>query len=83
MEWNLLIGFVQVTDNSQLSTNNSYNKYEIINEKKQQAAILSVDRIFTDEDFERIDAALIRKQVESAKRGKKRPHPDDVINKPK
>ncbi|XP_039289526.1 protein SDA1 homolog [Nilaparvata lugens] len=50
----------------------------ILAEKKQQAAEISVNRILTDEDFLRIDAAQLKKKMESVKRGVKRPHEQDV-----
>ncbi|RZF32662.1 hypothetical protein LSTR_LSTR004090 [Laodelphax striatellus] len=50
----------------------------ILAEKKQQAAEISVNRILTDEDFLRIDAAQLKKKMEGVKRGLKRPHEQDV-----
>lgn len=48
------------------------NKEEVAAQKKEKAAQVSVSRLLTDEDFKRIDAAQIRKQMHAAK-GIKRP----------
>ncbi|XP_063983452.1 protein SDA1 homolog [Diachasmimorpha longicaudata] len=48
-------------------------KVELTAERKAQAAQISVDRLLTDEDFKRIDTALVKQQVTHAKRGVKRP----------
>lgn len=44
--------------------------------KKDLAHEVTVDRILTDEDFKRIDAANIRKQITNAKKGTKRKSED-------
>lgn len=46
---------------------------EITAEKKEKASQISVGRLLTDEDFQRIDTALVQQQVTHAKRGVKRP----------
>ncbi|XP_014295711.1 protein SDA1 homolog [Microplitis demolitor] len=48
-------------------------KQEFTAEKKEKAAQISTERILTDEDFKRIDAALVKQQITNAKRGVKRP----------
>ncbi|XP_034950262.1 protein SDA1 homolog isoform X2 [Chelonus insularis] len=50
-------------------------KEEFTAEKKEKAALISVERLLTDEDFKKIDSALIKQQVtpHAAKRGIKRP----------
>lgn len=52
-------------------------KIEYTAEKKEKAMQVSVDRILTDEDFNKIDMALAKQQVTFAKRGAKRPAEDD------
>ncbi|CAG5095195.1 Similar to SDAD1: Protein SDA1 homolog (Homo sapiens) [Cotesia congregata] len=54
-------------------------KEEFTAEKKEKAAQISLEKILTDEDFKRIDAALIKQQVTAAKRGTKRP----LVEEPK
>ncbi|XP_074113158.1 SDA1 domain containing protein Mys45A [Cotesia typhae] len=54
-------------------------KEEFTAEKKEKAAQISLEKILTDEDFKRIDAALIKQQVTGAKRGTKRP----LVEEPK
>ncbi|XP_015187551.1 PREDICTED: protein SDA1 homolog [Polistes dominula] len=52
-------------------------KEELTAEKKAQASLVSVERLLSDEDFKRIDMALIKQQVMPAKVGVKRSHPSD------
>lgn len=52
-------------------------KEELTAEKKAQASLVSVERLLSDEDFKRIDMALVKKQIMPAKFGVKRPHPSD------
>ncbi|XP_066595301.1 protein SDA1 homolog [Prorops nasuta] len=47
-------------------------KEELTAEKKEAASLVSVDRILTDEDFKKIDMALVKQQVTFAKKGIKR-----------
>lgn len=49
----------------------------VTEEKKEKASLISVERLLTDEDFVKIDMALAKQQVTYAKRGEKRPHPND------
>ena len=51
------------------------------NDKYKQAAQISQMRILTDEDFRKIEAAQINKEVTSARRGKKRPAEEQNTNK--
>ncbi|XP_053987037.1 protein SDA1 homolog [Hylaeus volcanicus] len=46
-------------------------------EEKGKASLISTERLLTDEDFVKIDMALAKRQVTYAKRGTKRPHPND------
>ncbi|XP_011299489.1 protein SDA1 homolog [Fopius arisanus] len=48
-------------------------KVEFTAERKAKAAQISVDRLLTDEDFKKIDTALVKQQVTHARRGVKRP----------
>ncbi|KAK0179411.1 hypothetical protein PV327_005167 [Microctonus hyperodae] len=52
-------------------------KVEITAEKKAKAAQISVERLLTDDDFKKIDTALVKQQVTHAKRGVKRPLVED------
>ncbi|XP_050472535.1 protein SDA1 homolog isoform X1 [Bombus huntii] len=53
-------------------------KNEIITaEKREKATLVSNERLLTDEDFMKIDAALVKQQITYAKRGLKRAHPND------
>ena len=52
-------------------------KTEYTAEKKAKASQVSVERILTDDDFKRIDMALVKQQVTHAKKGTKRPLEDD------
>lgn len=53
-------------------------KNEIITaEKREKATLVSNERLLTDEDFMKIDAALAKQQITYAKRGLKRAHPND------
>lgn len=60
-----------------LAKNREQKKTEYTAEKKEKASQISVERILTDEDFKRIDMALVKQQVTHAKRGVKRPHDED------
>ncbi|XP_015108710.1 protein SDA1 homolog [Diachasma alloeum] len=53
-------------------------KVELTAERKAKAAQISVDRLLTDEDFKRIDTALVKQQVTHAKRGVKRPPQEET-----
>jgi hypothetical protein len=46
---------------------------EVLLERKEKAAEVSVGRLLTDDDFKRIDAALALNQVSGVRRGVKRP----------
>ncbi|KAK3913405.1 Protein SDA1-like protein [Frankliniella fusca] len=48
-------------------------------EKKAKAEEIVLDRILTDEDFKRIEAAQLRKQMEGASRGTKRSAEEDAV----
>jgi len=48
-------------------------KEEITAEKKAKASQISVERFLTDDDFKRIDTALVQQQVTHAKRAIKKP----------
>lgn len=51
-----------------------------VEEKKAKAEEIMLDRILTDEDFKRIEAAQMRKQMQgSSKQGTKRSAEDDAI----
>nr|XP_050853172.1 protein SDA1 homolog [Vespula vulgaris] len=52
-------------------------KEELTAEKKIQASLVSVERLLSDEDFKRIDMALVKRQIMPAKFGVKRPHSSD------
>lgn len=43
-------------------------------ENKTKASLISIERLLTDEDFRKIDAALVKREVTCAKRGVKRTH---------
>lgn len=49
-------------------------KEELTVEKKAKASLISAERLFTDEDFKKIDVALVKREVTYAKRGVKRTH---------
>lgn len=49
-------------------------KEELTAEKKAKASLISAERLFTDEDFKKIDVALVKREVTYAKRGVKRTH---------
>ncbi|XP_012278204.1 protein SDA1 homolog [Orussus abietinus] len=53
-------------------------KQELTAEKKEMAAKISVERLLTDDDFKRIDKALVKQQITHAKRGVKRPLEEDT-----
>ena len=55
-----------------LAKNKEQKRTEYVAENKEKAAQISVERILTDEDFKRIDMALVKQQVTHAKRGVKR-----------
>lgn len=44
-------------------------KVEMNAEKKEKASQISVERLLTDEDFKRIDMALVKQQITHAKKG--------------
>lgn len=48
------------------------SKEEILHEKKTLAHKVTLERILTDEDFKRIDAANVQKQLQSTNKGQKR-----------
>ena len=50
---------------------------ELTAEKKAKASQISVERLLGDEDFKRIDAALVKQKMTHAKRGVKRPIEED------
>jgi protein SDA1 len=50
-------------------------------DKTQQAAEASQMRLLTDEDFRKIDAARLSKEVTALKRGKKRPAEEETKSK--
>ncbi|XP_048506733.1 protein SDA1 homolog isoform X2 [Athalia rosae] len=52
-------------------------KTELTADKKAKASQISVERLLGDEDFKKIDAELIKRQVTHYKRGVKRPHEED------
>lgn len=52
-------------------------KEEFTAEKQAKAAQISIEKLLTDEDFKKIDAALVKQQVTNAKRGTKRPLQDE------
>lgn len=60
-----------------LARNRAQKKTEYTAESKAKATQISIDRILTDEDFKRIDMALVKQQVTHAKRGMKRPLEED------
>jgi len=41
---------------------------EMLKEKQEKAAMVSISRILTDKDFAKIDAAQVRKQVDVTKK---------------
>ncbi|XP_014481639.1 PREDICTED: protein SDA1 homolog [Dinoponera quadriceps] len=47
---------------------------ELTAEKKTKASLISTERLLTDEDFRKIDVALVKREVTYAKRGVKRTH---------
>nr|CAD7585714.1 unnamed protein product [Timema genevievae] len=49
--------------------------------QKEQAKMISTMRILSDEDFRKIEASQMLKEVTSARKGKKRPAPEDQQNK--
>ena len=61
------------------SSNASKKVKLTLEEKKAKAEEIVLDRILTDEDFKRIDAAQMRKQVEGASRGTKRSAEEDAL----
>merc|ERR1712071_203037 len=50
----------------------------VMEERKTKAAAVSLNRILTDKDFARIDAAQVKKQVQATKSQKKRNAGDDI-----
>lgn len=52
-------------------------KEDLTADKKEKASLISVERLLSDEDFKRIDMALVKQQIMPAKFGIKRPHPSD------
>ena len=48
-------------------------------EKKVKAEEIVLERILTDEDFKRIEAAQLRKQLEGVSRGTKRSAEEDAV----
>ncbi|XP_028134143.1 protein SDA1 homolog [Diabrotica virgifera virgifera] len=60
----------------------SKNKAEAIKLKKEQAQKVSLEKILTDEDFKKIDAANLRKQVVIAKKGVKRKIEETPVGNP-
>lgn len=53
----------------------------MIEVKRKQAAEVSATRLLTDEDFLAIEASLVRKQIEPAKKGIKRKLEEEVKTK--
>ncbi|KAF7989980.1 hypothetical protein HCN44_008654 [Aphidius gifuensis] len=53
-------------------------KEELTAETKAKAAQVSIEKILTDEDFKRIDSELVKRQMTNAKRGVKRPLPEET-----
>lgn len=53
-------------------------KESLTSEKKEKASIISAERLLTDEDFKKIDMALVKQKVTYTKHGVKRPHPADT-----
>ncbi|KAG7197771.1 hypothetical protein KM043_001589 [Ampulex compressa] len=51
---------------------------ELVEERKKMASMISMDRLLTDDDFKKIDAALVKQQVTYPKRGIKRPNVSDT-----
>ena len=49
-----------------------------LEEKREKARAVTLGRILTDEDFRRIDAAQLRKQVTGVRKGKKRKVEEEV-----
>lgn len=47
---------------------------ELTAESKTKASLISTERLLTDEDFRKIDVALVKREVTYAKRGVKRRH---------
>jgi protein SDA1 len=53
-----------------------------LEEKQEKARAVTLARVLTDEDFKRIDAAQLRKQVTGVRKGKKRKVEEDVDETP-
>ncbi|EFN85212.1 protein SDA1 homolog [Harpegnathos saltator] len=53
---------------------NTEQNTELIAERKIKASLISTERLFTDEDFRKIDIALVKQEVTYANRGVKRVH---------
>nr|CAD7569164.1 unnamed protein product [Timema californicum] len=49
--------------------------------QKEQAKMISTMRLLSDEDFRKIEASQMLKEVTSARKGKKRPAPEEQQNK--
>nr|CAD7396267.1 unnamed protein product [Timema cristinae] len=54
---------------------------EKIRSQKEQAKMISTMRLLSDEDFRKIEASQMLKEVTSARKGKKRPAPEEQQNK--
>ncbi|KAL1138749.1 hypothetical protein AAG570_008811 [Ranatra chinensis] len=50
---------------------------ELVTERSEKAKEVSLGRLLTDEDFQKIDAALIKKKMTNVTRGVKRPAEDE------
>lgn len=55
---------------------------ELMAERRMKASLISTERLLTDEDFKKIDVALVKQEVTYTKRGIKRKHDQVETEKP-